>query len=260
MERTELDATVVDPDALSALTWLRLTGVERAEELVELVRAERAAHPGVQVLCTLDSIGQAAYTHEHALEDERLDPAYADDAPDLADFDDEDAEQARAYELAVVEHIVDQLHSPAHASSWADLAGSRPTDPEEVDAIARVNLDPGLVVDHEVQVLLVPAGTPADAIAGLANGYFPGDWDTFENHAVASHLADRYGFRLFAIGASWLGFERDGALDAAQAKRLTDELAVLYDVADAPAWTKVAAAVTERETLFLPYTESIEID
>jgi len=114
---------------------------------------------------------------------------------------------------------------------------------------------PDLIVDEAVCVQQVPVDRDDLLIAALPNGYFSADWDIFQNHALIRHLQERYDYRLFGLGASWLGFQRDSAPSPAEANALVADLQRVYAAGTHDIWSQLAATLATRTTLLLGYTE-----
>ncbi|MCD2108136.1 hypothetical protein O4214_25165 [Rhodococcus erythropolis] len=234
----------------SALTRARLSDVQDFDDILTLVSAERAANLDVQIFITLDDLAQASYTSMHAGEADELEVA----TDDLDFLNDPDAQ--RRFELRQVAHVAAQLGKSELIPSWDQLHGTRECPPDWIDQMAAVNDEPSRILDDEIHVLHVPVRDSLTAIAGFPNGYFSVDWDTFQNYAVTSHLADAYGYRPLGIGASWIGFERDTPLSSLTANKVIEELKPIYSSGDAPGWALLEDTLTRRRTLFLGYTEN----
>lgn len=247
-ERTPLSHLTAEPrELVNTLVAASITGLTTRDELLAALAEERSRAGTQQVLLTLDDVAQCSYTNRHALEDDRL---YVEE-PD--DFDDEDPAHERAWELNLVARVASQLRSPELRRHWDELVGERDEEEDGVDALVRANSDLSAVLDAEVQVLHVDVEADDEVIAGLANGYFTSDFDVFANHAVVRRMAERHGYRHFGIGASWLGFERDEALDVVGAAAVVEDLTHLCG--EHPGWDAVAAALLGQRCLFVPYTE-----
>lgn len=218
--------------------------------LLELVRAEEAGHPESAVFVTLDDLDQMLYTSGHATESDELEV----DTDDLDFLNDSGA--IRELQLRQLTHTRAQLQRPELRVEWASLAGSREAGPHGIDVLERINDAPTSLLDDLVLVLHIPAEEATDAIAALPNGYFSDDWNTFQNHAVARHLSNKYGYRPLGIGASWVGFSRDSPLDGAEAAVLVADLTTLYGSPDAAGWARLAETLTRSSTLFLGYTDN----
>jgi hypothetical protein len=233
----------------SVLAQAKVTGAIEFPSLLELVRSERISYPDAAVFVTLDDLGQALYTSMHATESTELEIEVDD-----LDFE-RDPVAVRRGTLRQVAHTARMLAVAELRRRWSDLADTRECPPEWIATIAAVNANPASIVDDEVHVLNVPVADALMAIAGLPNGYFSDDWDTFDNFAVTSHLAATYHYRPLGIGASWIGFERDAPLSLTQARQLVGELTPIYGNPDAPGWFALIDALTSQPTLLLGYTD-----
>lgn len=250
--RTTLDPLTADPhEIVNSHVVASHTEIASGDELLDVLAAERAAAAGKRVLLTLDDIAQCHYTSMHALEADEL---YVEE-PD--DFDEDDPAHMVAWERATTAHVAAQLLNPDLQVQWSDLAGRLDRDVRGLERIARVNARPTSVLDRQVQVLQVDVEGESEVIAGLVNGHFTSDLDVFANHAVVRQLA-RHGYRLFGLGASWLGFERDAALDEAEVEAVLDDLRHLCGEHpdQQAAWASVATALTGQRWLFVGYTEN----
>lgn len=250
--RTEIDPLVADPHQIvNSLVVASHTQIATGDELLDVLASERERAAGRRVLLTLDDIAQAHYTSMHAL---AADALYVD-VPD--DFDEDDPAHQVAWERATTAHVAAQLRNPDLQVAWEALAGRLDRGERGVAKLARVNARPTTVLDRQVQVLHVDVDADTEVIAGLVNGYFDADLDVFANHAVIRRMA-RHGYRLFGVGASWLGFERDDVLSADDVAAVVADLEHLCGgrSEDASHWDAVAAALTDRRWLFVGYTEN----
>lgn len=246
--QTDRTSGSLPPRYQSVLTRVVVRDVTALDDLLDLVRAEQAAHPDVAVFITLDELDQAMYTSMHATESDALEIS----TDDLDFLEDPGADEVR--ERRQLARTTDRLAAPGLRVAWADLRGTRESTADEVDALARTNESPVDLLDDVVLLMHVPVEDPTAAIAGLPNGYFSEDWDVFQNHAVTRHLAEHHGYRPLGVGASWLGFLRDQPPTLEQARALVADLTELYGSADAEAWTRLTDVLTLRTTLFLGYT------
>lgn len=235
-------------DSFSCLRIGNPASYEQVRERVDALRAEDPAH---QYLFTLDELDQCLYTSGHAGDgDERLARDWT------VDLDWDDPVQVAGHELAVLEHRVRVLAAATDSQAWSDALGELVLDADDVAALARVNADPSLVLDDVVYVQRVPVARPDLLLAALPNGYFSGDLDTFDNHAVARRLASEHGYRYAAMGAQWLAFERSAPATAEQARAVVADLAELYAVDRV--WDPLERAITGATHLLLGYTERFE--
>ena len=242
---------------VNTFSHLRLSEVTSLAEVLACLDDLHRRKPAERFLCTLDDLGQCCYTSMHASEDARLQP---DDTDVDVDFD--DPASLHAHEARQLAHVQAQLDAPALRVDWRDLADARQSSQEDVDALVAMNRDPDRVLAHDdvVYVQRVPVLRNDLLIAGLPNGYFSADWNVFQNHALVRHLEAAHGYRFFGIGASWLGFVRTQAPDADAARRLVEDLALVYRSDDAAAasaaWNDLASLLAGCRTLLLGYTEN----
>lgn len=230
---------------VDSFSHARLSGVTSLAEVLEVVASLRRDDPAARYLCTLDGLDQCCYTSAHAREDDRL---------WLSDVEDGDR---RTFDEACLRHVVAQLDDPLLRTDWASLAGALLTTAADVDALVAVNREPDVLLDEVVYVQRLPVARDDLLIADLPNGYFTGDWDVFQNHAVIRRLDEVHGYQFFGLGASWSGFLRDTPLDADGAARLIDDLVHLYgwEVEASRSWAELADLVQGSGSLFLGYTE-----
>lgn len=226
------------------------------DEVLERLSVLRAADPAHRYLCTLDDVSQCSYTSGHASQDERL---YLD-SPDDMDWDDPAQEQALT--LASLQHRVAQLQRPELVQDWAQVCGTLLLAAEGVNALLQANRSPEALLDEVVYVQRLPVPSDELMIAGLPNGYFSADWDSFQNHAVICHLAAQYGYRFFGMGAAWMGFVRASLPDAVLVDRLIEDLRMLYgqgqgEVREHAGWAQLASVLLSRRTLMLGYAENL---
>lgn len=232
--------------------WLEeLTGLD---ELLAQLAALRAAEPGMGFLCTLDNIAQCQYTSGHASQDARLE-LIEDEDVDL-----DDAQAWHAWERRALAHRAAQLQNPVLQQDWEQVCGSLMVNAGDVEALLRFNRQPDALLDEFVYVQRLPVAEDV-LIAGLPNGYFASDWDSFQNQAVIRRMG-QHGYCFFGMGASWLGLVRDSAPDAAQAAAIVADLRALYgrgqaEVENHPGWAALAACLESRPTLMLGYTEDM---
>lgn len=238
---------------VDTFSHLRLSGIGSLREVLALLDGLREDQPDARFLCTLDDLGQCCYTSGHAGDDERL-------RLDCADIDFDDPHAVHAWEASKLAQVAAQLQAPQHRLSWDQVAGTQDAGDEGIQALLAMNHDPDAVLDQVVYVQRLPVASDDLLIAGLPNGYFTCDWDVFQNHAVIRHLQERYAYRFFGIGASWLGFVRERPMRADDADRLVAELRRLYGQADETrqlaTWQALSLTLQRSEVLLLGYTEN----
>ena len=232
---------------------LRLSEIASLREVLLCWDELRRAEPAFRFLCTLDDVDQCHYTSMHASQDERIRLDYPDDP----DFD--DPEFMHAWEGRTLAHVAAQLSDPEQQLSWKDVSGTLATFDEDIDVLVAMNGDPDAVLDEVVYVQRLPVISDDLSLAGLPNGYFSCDWNVFQNHAVIRHLRDRYGYRFFGIGASWLGFVRELPLQARDAEQLMADLSRLHGQTGCgrakDAWRSLGQIVQRQDVLLLGYAE-----
>lgn len=241
-----LDEAVSD-GPIDAFSHALLGDSPTLDEVLEYLASRHAADPRYRYLCTLDDAGQCRYTSMHASDDARI-ALYEDEDPATPD----DALAARGRLLA---HVVAQLEHSSHRLDWSALAGTLMCNDADIEALVAANAAPDLIVDEVVCVQQVPVDRDDLLIAALPNGYFSADWNIFQNHALIRHLQKHYDYRLFGLGASWLGFQHDSAPSPAEADALVADLQRVYAAGTHDAWSQLAATLTSRTTLLLGYTE-----
>lgn len=235
--------------AIDAFSHLRLSGTLTLASLLACRADLQAGTDGYRFLCTLDDVNQCCYTSMHASSDDRL---YLPEDYD----DDETPAQALARRERQFAHVVQAMGAPAHQVAWSSLAGTLLCNDADIAALAQANAAPDRILDDVAYLQRVPAVDDHLLLAALPNGYFSADWNLFQNHALARHLQQQHGYRLFGLGASWLGFVRDTAPDAAAAEALVNDLRQLYGPAGSEeSWAQLQHAVQGGTTVLLGYTE-----
>jgi hypothetical protein len=238
-----------------AYEWLEnVTGLNA---LLAHMDSLQRADPEHRYLCTLDDPGQCSYTSGHAAQNERLEL----DSPD--DMDWENPAQLAAWELAGLQHRVQQLCNPDIVQTWADVCGTLSIGADDVKALVAANAEPDQLLDEVIYIQRLPVATDDLKIAGQPNGYFSVDWDTFQNHAIIRHLQARWDYRFFGMGAAWMGFVRASPLNADETRRMVSDLRDLYGsgqdsgVWQHEGWATLAHVLQARNTLMLGYIEGL---
>jgi hypothetical protein len=229
------------------------------EELLQTYHQFKQQHTGKSILLTLDDLGQAEYTSTHATMSHDLDDT---EGYDLSNLD------AAAFENG--EHI-GYLSTPSEFFirkenflkkvadvDFADACDRDLTiEPAEIELLKKINQAPIAYFDQQILVKIIPVTQSYEAICGFPNGYFTSDLNPFENYAVAKHLQQQYGYELFGIGASCIGFIRSSILDEASAKELTIDLMKLYHAPEST-FQPLFELVRKQAHLILKYVETIE--
>ncbi|MFE6857350.1 hypothetical protein [Nocardia sp. NPDC057668] len=228
-------------------TVARFDEVDSLTDLVAAVDALRAAHAPARLLCTLDDVNQCMYTSMHAGLDERL-------TVDAGEVDENDVAAAHHADNRRAARIAEVLDDVRSRVEWDALTAAPHGAELDVEALVEVNTRPDDMIDDVVLVQRVPVGRDDLALAGIPNGYFQGDRDTFENHAVVRRLA-RHGYRHFGTGAALLGFDRPVPPTPAEIPPLITDLIHLFGAPDSPHWQVLAELLSNRRTLLIGYTE-----
>ncbi|MFF0613540.1 hypothetical protein ACFYUD_33235 [Nocardia tengchongensis] len=230
-------------------TVARFDEVDSFSELLTVLDSLRGKHAPARLLCSLDDVDQCQYTSIHASFDDRL--GYEEHEYEEGDFT-----AAHHADNARIDRIAAVLDDPDLRVDWEALVGTRNGDGAEADfkALVEVNRQPDRAVDDVVVVQRVPVSRDDLALAGIPNGYFDGDWDTFQNHAIARRMAG-HGYRHIGTGASLLGFARPTAPTYEQAQAVVADLASLYGASDSSAWSELATIFCGQRVLLIGYTE-----
>lgn len=248
-----LDHAVSD-GPIDAFSHLVLSQSPRLSEILDCMAEQRAAFPSQRFLCTLDDVDQCCYTSRHASDDARI-ALGANVGEDMSS-----PTEALAARCNVLTHVIERLESSEHRVEWSTLAGSLCCSDQDIRALSEVNDDPDSILDEVVCIQRVPVSREDLLIAALPNGYFEADWNIFQNHALTRHLRDRYSYRLFGIGASWLGFQRDDLLASDDILELISDLQTVYgSPGSTEAWAALSDVLRLRTTLFLGYTEDFRV-
>jgi hypothetical protein len=232
---------------LNTNTVARLDDVTALSEVLGVLNELRAEYAPDRILCTLDDVNQCAYTSGHAAQGDAL-------WLDLSDLDEDDlAAQRRATDERIA-HVAAALDDPRLRVEWDALPGGRIGGTNDVAGLLAMNTAPDGILDDVVLIQRVPVPRDDLVIAGIPNGYFEDDWDTFQNHAVIRRMAS-HGYRHIGIGASLLGFDRELPPTAAEATAIVADLTHLYGAPDAAEWADLAAVLLTQRLLVLAYTE-----
>jgi hypothetical protein len=233
--------------------------VEGARSMADFIAAYRekcAAHPDAKLIATLDDLDQAFYTSGHAIDAHHIDDT---EGHDLGGLDPAAYENGAhlGYLTTTSEFPIRRANflKKAAGVSFAGLAGKLmwDLDPNKPDVFA-LNAAPDDALAPVMLVQIVPVAMAADALCAFPNGYFTCDLSPFENHALARHLEERYGYALFGIGASYIGFLKTRALTGEEGAALAADLCSLFSDASGGAFASRVADTLERSPwLFLNY-------
>jgi len=236
-------------EAIDAFSYLCLSDSPSLAQILDCLAAHRPSSNHA-LLCTLDDLDQCLYTSMHASGNERI---FIDDEAE----DDESATDL-ATRVRRLKHVVEQLQNSEHRIEWTSMHGTLFCNDQDIQTLVDVNESPDSILDETVYIQRVPVQDNDLLIAAMPNGYFTADWDVFQNHALIRHLSSRYGYRLFGIGAAWLGFQRDTPpVDTAA---LIADLRLLYgSFGTDRSWNALGEILSQRNTLFIGYTEDFGV-
>ncbi len=224
------------------------TGVTSMKTLLAIMDEKAPAHPGARMLATLDNLPQACYTSGHTIDVNELDPIPdddefigEDDEPPLPDFATRRDRLVKAAGGVTLDQISNRLWwTGEHRLSFFALH-------DEPDAI----LDP-----KEICIQAVPVSHAWEMLAAFPNGYFRGDFSPMENLVLARHLEEAFGYALFGIGASYIGFRRTSSFAADRLTDLAAYVISLHAASNEPdlLW-KVSKTLEASDLLFLAYID-----
>ncbi|MFC9658713.1 hypothetical protein ACFVJ5_00630 [Nocardia sp. NPDC127606] len=234
---------------LDSNTVARLDDVTTFAQLLDALELVRMDHPDARILCTLDDLGQCAYTSMHAT------LGLVEGEGGAVHDDPDDPAATHHAENATVSRIAALLDNPSARVPWDALRDTRNASEDELAALVAANRSPDRVVDDVVLIQRVPVDRDDLAIAGIPNGYFADDWSTYDNHTVIRRMAT-HGYRHIAIGASLLAFARPTAPTPEQAAALVTDLTHLYGSPTAIAWHELAVLLPTQRQLVLGYAEN----
>lgn len=225
-----------------------ITGATSFDDLLHEFRKIAQSRTGMTFL-TLDDLDQCLYTSGHARERYGL-------GADVVYPDNDSVEARESYEAAVFAASQVKLNAAEAMVEWDGLFGTLATVEADVDALVKLNRNPGLLLDDVHVVQNVPADGYASLLAEIPNGYFSGDWTPFQNLAVTRRLVERHGYVPMGIGARTLGFvstvDHPGQRDISA---LIADLQHLYGHSGSSAWQELAQILGASSTLVIGYSE-----
>lgn len=207
-------------------------------------------HPDMGVLASLDDLQQARYTSGHCIDKHGLDDTVGHDLSHMGPERFEDG--------AFADYLKEPGDFPIRLANFRRQLASAERNPEtrkwldcnKEITITDVNEDPDAVTDDFGIIQAVPVTGSADMIAAYPNGYFHGDMTPFEVHDVAVQL-EGLGYRLIAMGASYMAFWSEDLLSDPQIAQRSLCVAALYETPDIDALNRV---LTGERHLILRYT------
>lgn len=229
------------------------------DELLKLYNSFRESNRGKSVILSLDDLNQAEYTSTHATLTYDLDNT---EGYDLSGVDAVAFEEGGhiGYLSTPSEFFIrkENFIKQAGGVDFSEVGERGLTiEDKEIQLLEKINEFPLQYLDKQLMLCIIPVEKAYEAICGFPNGYFSSDLNPFENYALAKHLQERYGYELFGIGASLLGFIREGRLEDQQARELIADLIEVYNSKDDIS-EKMKGIITDKNYFFIKYTESLQ--
>lgn len=236
----------------------QIEGCTSFDELITLYYKLQENNIGKSILLTLDDLGQAEYTSTHTKMMHDLDDTEGYDLSvvDAAAF--EEGEHI-GYLSTPSEFFIRKQNFLKRASSvdYASVSERGLTiEEDELRLLADINKSPMAYLDKRILLAVIPVEKPYETICGFPNGYFSGDLDPFENYALAKRFYDNYGYKLFGMGASLLGFIREKIPDDQQTQELAADLMEIYN-SKVDISAKLIEIIKGNNHFFIKYTESL---
>lgn len=239
-----------------------ITEIDAFEQLIDIYDEYALKFPEAALLVSLDNLGQALYTSMHATLTHDLHDIEGHDLTNVepAAFEDGDhiGYLTTESEFFIVE---ENFKTKAKDVSFLDAcAKGLGLDNDEIDSLEKLHRTPASVLDEQVTLWVVPVSDPSLALCACPNGYFSCDLNPFETYALAKHLNDSYGYHLFGIGASCMGFRRKTPLSRDLAAALGRDITRLYNCQDDDEkFERILHIVENHDYLFLKYVEELSL-
>jgi hypothetical protein len=229
------------------------------DELIEVYRTYKQNNSDKTIILTLDNLGQAEYTSVHSINSNDLDETEGYDLSGLDKTCFEDGEHL-GYLSTPSEFFIrkENLLKQTKDIDFKSVCEKELTiDEDEISILEKINQSPFEYLDKQIILKIVPVEKAYEGICGFPNGYFESDLNPFENYALAKHLFEKYNFELFGIGASFLGFIRNGNLEENKIKELIFDLSKLYNTTEKK-FDKFTEIIKNKNYLFLKYIEYLK--
>lgn len=229
------------------------------DKLMEVYQTYKQNNSDKTIILTLDDLGQAEYTCTHSIMSNYLDETEGYDLSGLDKTCFEDGEHL-GYLSTPAEFFIrkENFFKQIEDIDFKSVCDKELTiDEDEILILEKINQSPFEYLDEQIILKIVPVEKSYEGICGFPNGYFSSDLNPFENYALARYLFEKYGFELFGIGASFLGFIRNEKLKENEVKELIVDLSKLYNTTES-AFDKFAEVIKDKNYLFLKYIEYLE--
>lgn len=193
-----------------------LSGNFTLNDIADFVQEKRNEHPNHRLFATLDDFDQACYTFSHTcrahLEEDEIEGYWeAEDIRDVLTFD----KRVSNFKKHLADTSLDTIFG---GGFWEEDSGQTPS----------VKTQDWLEREKFAYVQIVPVSCAADALISFPNGYFDSDYSPFENYRLAEALEKDFGFEVFGIGASYIGFMRAEAMKGEALDRVASWLSRLF--------------------------------
>ena len=231
------DVSMYDQADVSEFTALLcdgylLSGSFTLNEIANFVRNTYKKHSDHILLATLDDTDQGFYTCGHSINSNDLDNTYGYDLSGLPRELFKDGKHC-GYLKSKEEFSIRKGNFRKNLTglSVESLLKKRwwSGDTDSVPSLLSPKSKSTLPRENRSYVQIVDVENCYEAIAAFPNGYFSDDYDPFENYTLAMHLYETFGFKLFGIGAVYLGFMREDALNDKANQKLAKFISGLYD-------------------------------
>lgn len=229
------------------------------DELIEVYKIYKQNNYDKVIILTLDDLGQAEYTCTHSIMSNDLDETEGYDLSGLNKTCFEDGKHL-GYLSTPSEFFIrkENFLKQIKEIDFKSVCDKELTiDEDEILILEKINQSPFEYLDEQIILKIVPVEKSYEGICGFPNGYFSSDLNPFENYALSKHLFEKYGFELFGIGASFLGFIRNEKLEENKVKELIVDLSKLYNTTE-NVFDKFVDVIKDKNYLFLKYTEYLE--
>lgn len=233
--------------------------INNFSELIDVFNDFRDKYPDKSILLALDDLRQAEYTSTHSIMKNSLDETEGFDLSglDLVCF--ENGEHI-GYLSTPSEFFIRKENFLKQVSNihFSDVCDNRLSiDESEVLLLKNINLSPLDYLDKSIILKIVPVDKSYLSLCGFPNGYFVSDLDPFENYALAKFLYEKYGYELFGVGASLLGFIRKEILEKEISQDLISDLSKLYNCTESML-ESIIEPIQSRKYMFLKYVEYLQ--
>ncbi|ELA9072557.1 hypothetical protein QVK62_004139 [Vibrio parahaemolyticus] len=253
-----MKVTISQPEICDEYLGTAITSLSEIFDTLTKLKSEFLDH---RVIVTLDDLGQAQYTSMHGIMSHDLDETQGYDLSKVDPVAFEDGEHIGSL-TTKSEFFIRRNNFLLKTKSlnFADVCCDKLTiDDHEIEVLKKIHASPIDYIDSEVLFKVVPVQTSSLAISAFPNGYFTCDLNPFENYALAKHLEQNYGYELFGIGASLVGFKRNNQLDSSLANSLAKDIANLYNRENDQSVIEHILELTKNYNyLFLKYVEYLE--